>query len=98
MQSPAKRYLTRESVLSEKYGDGTVGEMTLVNLSQSGARLRLVQNGRFSPGDLLRLSIDLIKIKKKRHVNAEVVWAEGREIGVSFVRPEDIWLRLIAQR
>jgi hypothetical protein len=97
-QMGEKRYLVSLPVSSEKYGMGTRANLRMRNLSKTGAMLHILRSVEFlKKGDLLRLTVDLYEIQKKKVVNAEIVWQEKDKIGVSFVMPDDVIKRLFRQ-
>jgi hypothetical protein len=93
-----KRYLVSLPVSSEKYGYGTRANLRMRNLSKTGAMLHIIRSiETFKKGDLLRLTVDLFEIHKKKIVNAEIIWFEKDRLGVSFVFPDDVIKKLFRQ-
>jgi hypothetical protein len=98
VQMGDKRYLVSLTVSSEKYGKGARANLRMRNLSKTGAMLHVLGASEFfKTGDLLRLTVDLDEIKKKKVVNAEIVWHKKDRIGVSFVMPGDVIKKLFRQ-
>lgn len=94
----SKRYLVSLPVSSEKYGYGTRAHLRMRNLSKTGAMLHIIRAGEaFKKGDLLRLTVDLFELQKKKIVNAEIIWFEKDRLGVSFVFPDDVIKKLFRQ-
>lgn len=86
----AQRFTTNEPASIEVYGRRSQIEATLKNLSATGACLSWQEGPALTQGDLVCLTIELAKLKKKHRVNAEVVWCAGKEIGVTFIPPEEL--------
>lgn len=94
----AKRYLVSLPVASEKYGYGTRANLRMRNISKTGAMLHIIRSVEaFKKGDLLRLTVDLFELQKKKIVNAEIIWFEKGRLGVSFVMPDDVIKKLFRQ-
>lgn len=92
---PAKRYLVSLPVLSEKYGSALNARFRMINLSTSGALLKLLDSKElFKKGDILRLAIELEEINKTNMVSAEIIWVDQNKVGVSFLRPIDVLPKL----
>lgn len=91
----ATRYLTHEMAVLEVYG--RIGKVSckMSNLSISGAFFEIL-NSSFIPkrGDLIRISINLGKVKKRYNLEAEVVWSRGLGLGVNFINREQLLQQL----
>lgn len=87
----APRYQTQELAVLEVYG--RIGKVSckMSNLSVSGALFEIL-NSSFLPkkGDLIRVSINLGKLKKRYNLEAEVVWSKGLSLGVHFMSREEL--------
>lgn len=91
----AIRYPTKEKAAVEVYGKNLGMVAQLRNLSVSGACLECHdQSLDLSQGDLIRMTIDLKALNKKHRLNAEVVWVEGKSVGVNFVPREKVLEKL----
>jgi hypothetical protein len=87
----AQRFSTNEPASIEVYGRKSQVEAMLKNLSATGACLTWAQEGCvLGIGDLVCVTIELSRLKKRHKVNAEVVWRDGKEIGVNFIPPEEL--------
>lgn len=87
----AQRFTTNEPASIEVYGRKSHVEATLKNLSATGACLTWHHEGfGLNQGDLVCLTVELVKLKKRHRVNAEVIWCANKEIGVSFIPPEEL--------
>jgi hypothetical protein len=94
-QMGEKRYSVMLPVSSEKYGIGTRANLRMKNVSKTGALLRIIRSSEFfKKGDLLRLTVDLFELKKKKIVNAEIIWLNKDQIGVAFILPDDVIKKL----
>ncbi len=93
MNSVAKseRFQTNEKASLEVYGKSGEAIAEVKNLSKTGACLEWdAQNVKLETGDFVRLTFDLKSVQKKRHVNAKVIWNNGKTSGIVFVRPEEL--------
>jgi hypothetical protein len=87
----AQRFTTNEPASIEVYGRKSQLDAMLKNLSATGACLTWQQEGySLNTGDLVCLTIELSRLKKRHKVNAEVVWRMGKEIGVNFIPPDEL--------
>lgn len=87
----AQRFPTQEKASIEIYGrnDRTVAD--LKNLSVTGACLEWDEEDfRLRSGDVVRLTVLLKALDRRHNMSAEVVWVEGRKIGVSFITAEQV--------
>lgn len=94
----AERFLTQEIAEIEIYGRGDVVKTVMKNLSKTGAFFE-VQGLTKSPsaGDILHITIHLKGLSRRRKMDAEVVWANGRGLGVQFIRPDDVMSKMLAK-
>lgn len=91
-----KRYQTSASVRFEKYGSGEAGDVYMKNLSSSGARFMLFSmDTELKAGDIIRFTVSLPELRRERVVSAQIVWRTEQDFGVSFIKPDDLWQRLI---
>lgn len=87
----AQRYNTNEPASIEVYGRKSQIAATLKNLSATGACLTWNNEGiGLDTGDLVCLTVELARLKKRHRVNAEVIWRNGKEIGVNFIGPDEL--------
>lgn len=96
----SKRYQTEETMgRFEKYGSGEMGDLFLKNISTSGACFKLLtRRVSLQAGDLMRVKVALGEMKKERVVNAEIIWTDGDNVGVKFIRPDEVWQRLVEKK
>ncbi|MEI7974249.1 MAG: PilZ domain-containing protein [Bdellovibrio sp.] len=88
---PAIRYATQEQALLEVYGQNISVAASIFNLSQTGACLEgPFEQLALEPGDLLRLTVEMPRIGKRRHLNAQVVWKSGSRAGVRFISSNEL--------
>lgn len=96
----AQRFTTDEWANLEVYGSGHNSRAKLKNLSRSGAYLEFRDLQLVvEEGDLLRITVHLGALGKSRRLSAEVVWlkkpaAGFSGIGVSFLKPEEVYQKL----
>lgn len=92
---PAQRYNTKETAQIEVYGRMGKVFCKLGNLSESGAFLEIV-NSNYVPrsGDLVRITVLLRQLNKTHVVDAEIVWARGLGLGISFLKKSQLLERL----
>lgn len=93
----AERYQTQEKVSVQVYGQGLQLEAVLRNLSQTGAGLEIISKNDLQKGDLLSLTIELQSLSKTHSVDAEVVWTHGQGIGVSFMKQNEIFEKMLSK-
>jgi hypothetical protein len=92
---PAKRFAVYLLVSCQKYGAASNADLRMRNLSSSGALLAVLGSRvSFDKGDLIRLKVILNEIASVKIVNAEVVWAKNAKLGVCFIKPKDVLLKL----
>lgn len=87
----AQRYPTQEKASIEIYGrnDRTVADLR--NLSVTGACLEWDQDDfRLRSGDVVRVTVLLRALNRRHNMSAEVVWVDGRKIGVNFITPDQV--------
>lgn len=90
----AQRFDVREPASIEVYGKGTNIVAVLTNLSSTGARLSWESGANsLEKGDLVCVTIHLHKLNKQHRVSAEVVWQNGKETGVNFIPPEQLFAK-----
>ena len=71
--------------LSEYFGEHSAGEVTVLNISQEGARLS--GDGSVAKGAYLKMVIALQNHSSLLRVDlATTRWSNGREFGVEFIR------------
>lgn len=92
---PAQRYNTKETAQIEVYGRTGKVFCKLGNLSESGAFLEIV-NSNYVPrsGDLVRITVLLRQLNKTHVVDAEIIWARGLGLGISFLKRTKLLERL----
>lgn len=93
------RYVVRELATLETYSSGFKTETVINDISKSGVRIEGNLSG-LQEGDLLRLHLNLDKIKKTRLLSARVIWVkkEGdnkEEAGLEFVTQKDVYQYLL---
>lgn len=87
----ATRFITNEPASIEVYGRKSTVDATLKNLSATGACLAWHKEGfELTTGDLVCLTVELVKLRKRHKVNAEVVWCSGKEMGVTFIPADEL--------
>ncbi len=99
--------IRRLSVISERYETNekatmqVIGKMGFVNadvknISRTGACLEWNSDSFFlQKGDLINVTIQLMSLKRKYNVNAQVVWKVGKRTGVQFVTSETVMSKLV---
>lgn len=96
MSEPAQRYRTKEMASIEVYGRNGQVVANVKNLSSSGACIEWQgEDFEIREGDLIRMTVILKSLGRRHHVNAEVVWKEGRKGGVSFIPSNRVLDRLL---
>ena len=86
-----QRFPTQEKASIEIYGrnDRTVADLR--NLSTTGACLEWGEEDfRLRSGDVVRLTVLLKALDRRHNMSAEVVWVEGRKIGVNFITSDQV--------
>lgn len=101
-KKPAERFRTKEGGQIEVYGQIGVLNVTLVNLSLTGAMVRLDNKAirdatQPEAGDILSLTVHLEEISKTHYLSAEVVWARGFSVGINFINKDEILERMMAK-
>lgn len=87
----AQRYPTKEKASIEIYGRNGQTVADLKNLSVTGACLEWDQDDfRLRSGDVVRLTVLLKALDRRHNMSAEVVWVDGRKIGVSFITSDQV--------
>ena len=88
---PATRYLTKEKATIEVYGKSGNFIAQLENISMTGACLQwALEEIPLTKGDLLRMTVVLKAVNRKHNLSAEVIWNEGKKMGVSFIKSADV--------
>lgn len=90
----ADRYITKEPSAIEVYGRNAMFDATLKNLSSTGACLEYsAGRGELEPGDLICITVFLSQLKKTHRLSAQVVWLNGNETGVNFLKSDELFAR-----
>ena len=89
------RYPTSEEAEVEIYGQMGHFRGKMKNLSLTGALLELEQAARLpQKGDLIRATVDLPHLGKKRTLDAEIIWTQGLGFGICFIKKEELLKRM----
>lgn len=92
----AQRFVTREKASLEVYGKSGTVIASLKNLSLSGACLEWTQGGvEIEKGDVLRVTVFLKALNRRHNISAEVIWREGNQSGVTFLKPDQVLDKVI---
>lgn len=95
---PAQRFPTKEKAAIEIYGKSGHLVANVKNLSNTGACLELDQNGgALMKGDLLKLTVRLKNLRREHKVNAEVVWSDGKKMGIQFIKSNELVDKMISK-
>lgn len=94
----AHRFLTKEIAQVEIYGRLCELQVKLKNVSTTGAFIE-ISRGKLipQPGDLLRMTIPLNSINKKRILNAEVIWSKGLGLGIRFINQKAVVEKMMSR-
>lgn len=94
----AHRYMTQETAQVEIYGRLSELHVKLKNISSTGAFIEISQGKLIPrPGDLLRMTIVLSSLNKKRTMNAEVIWSKGLGLGIRFINQKTVVEKMMAR-
>lgn len=87
----AERFSTREAVRIEIYGKRTTLYCRMTNLSKTGAKFQII-SATYNPkvGEFLRVIVQLKTVNSVRVLNAEIIWVKGYEMGVAFLKQEEL--------
>jgi hypothetical protein len=101
-KKPAQRFDTREEAQIEIYGQVGILPATLLNLSETGALVKLdnksiPESGQVEAGDILSLTVYLDELAKTHYLSAEVVWTKGFSVGINFINKDEILERMMAK-
>lgn len=92
----ANRFPTDEKATIEVLGKNSSVTAKLHNISKTGACIDWApESFALMKGDLIRMKVDLSVIKKSHHLNAEVVWANGRRSGLHFLNAEEFYEKML---
>ncbi len=91
----AERYSTYEMADIEIYGQSLRLRATVANLSTTGASLVLTPSEKsLQRGDLINLTVELSSLDRVYNVDAEVVWTKDSQVGVCFVKKDEVVSRI----
>ncbi len=92
----AQRYVTQEIAQIEAYGQNGKIIAKMSNLSSTGAFFEiLTANSPLKPGTLARFTVKLKSLNKVHVIDCEVVWAQGRSLGVKFLKRDALQDKLV---
>jgi len=92
----ATRYMTKEKASLEIYGRGGIFIADIKNLSTTGACIEWTDSQlSLQEGDLLRMTVLLKALNRKHNLNAEVIWRKGRKSGITFLKSEKIFEKIV---
>lgn len=87
----ARRFVTQELAHIEIYGKGGKILTKMGNLSASGAFFEVLSpNFTVKKGDIARVTINLRSLNRVHVVDCEVVWSKGLNVGVQFLKREEL--------
>lgn len=97
-----ERYHTDTPTQIESFGSVTKTPSRMLNVSRTGAYLRCADVPGFAVGDLIRVDVQLLDLKKIRSVHAKVVWIsqEGESdnqygAGVCFIPEREVYRHML---
>ena len=92
----ATRYNTKEKASLEIYGRGGNFIAEIKNLSTTGACIEWTDSEvALQEGDLLRMTVLLKALNRKHNLNAEVIWRKGRKSGITFLKSDQIFEKIV---
>lgn len=96
----AKRFATRELASVEVYGRKSDTRFaTVKDLSETGACLEWKETvaNLIDIGDLVRVTVHLKTIGRRRSVSAQVIWSNGQKSGLQFLNEQELLNRMLTR-
>lgn len=94
----AQRFVTKELATIEVYGRNSGTYVANVkDLSETGACLEWKESitGQIGVGDLIKITVHLKTIGRKRTLSGEIIWSNGQKSGLHFLNQEQLLDRML---
>lgn len=94
----AERFETHEHAKIEVLGKNSAVHARIQNLSKTGACVDWAPASfQLMKGDLIRMKVELLGLKKEHLLNGEVIWTDGKRSGIQFLNSDELFDKMIVR-